>query len=156
MVQSDIRVLGHKELIIKCDQEPSVLALREQVKQGPFVVKDEESPVKESQSNGLIENTIRTEQGQIRAVKDGLDTRYERKVSREHHSLPWLVEHSAQCLNRYMVGRDGKTAYERAKGRPFRVPAAEFAECVWYKKPGTMGKEKWESRWETGVWLGPQ
>ena len=89
-VQNDIRVLGHKELIIKCDQEPSVLALREQIKQGPFTIKDEESPVKESQSNGLIENTIRTEQGQIRTIRDGLEARYGRKIGREHHSLPWF------------------------------------------------------------------
>ena len=36
----------------------------------------------------------------------------------------------------------------------FNRKVAEFGECVWYLKPGTKGKYKWEERWGNGVWLG--
>ena len=38
---------------------------------GDIKIIDEEPPVKESRSNAMIENTIRIEQGQIRAMSDG-------------------------------------------------------------------------------------
>ena len=37
---------------------------------------------------------------------------------------------------------DGKTAHERARGRPCRRIGAEFAEAVFYLKPKTKGKNK--------------
>ena len=74
----------------------------------------------------MIENTIRIEQGQIRTVKDCLESKYQRKIPRDHQSLPWLVEHAVQCINRYHVGKDGKTSYQRRKGREFNTKVAEF------------------------------
>ena len=31
---------------------------------------------------------------------------------------------------------------------------ADFGDCVWYKIPGARGRDKWDSRWEEGVYLG--
>ena len=31
---------------------------------------------------------------------------------------------------------------------------AEFGENVWYLKAGTLGRYKFNNRWEEGVWLG--
>ena len=52
------------------------------------------------------------------------------------------------------MGKGGKTAYERWKGKRFKVPMAEFGERVLYLKPKSKGKDKYESRWEEGIWLG--
>ena len=41
----------------------------------------EESPVGEHQSNGEVENDIRRIQGQVRSMKDGLETRIGRNNS---------------------------------------------------------------------------
>ena len=62
----NIEELGHNDVIIKGDQEPPRLALRDKIEGSrKLSVIVNESPVKEYQSNGMIENTCRTEQGRI-------------------------------------------------------------------------------------------
>ena len=57
-------------------------------------------------------------------------------------------------ITRLSIGKDGRTAWERMKGKKFKGELAEFSEAVWYRKPGMKGKTKFEPRWETGIWLG--
>ncbi len=114
----------------------------------------EESPVKESQSNGEVERAIQEVQGQVRTTKAALESRYENRITEDHPCLPWLVSHSADTLRRFQVHKDGKTAYQRVRGKAFRKEVMEFGECVWYYKPGIKGKSKLEPRYESGVWLG--
>ena len=102
----------------------------------------------------MIENTIRTEQGQIRIMRDALESRYGRRISGKHHAMPWLIRHATAVHNRYHKGSDGRTRYERLRGRPFNKEVAEFGECIWYLKPKSKGKEKRRSRWDNGIWLG--
>ena len=75
-------------------------------------------------------------------------------IEDNHLAVLWLVPHSAATLNRYVVGTDGKTARQRLRGRGFRTPVAEFGECVWYLRPKSAGKDKLNTRWGEGVWLG--
>ena len=147
--------LGHKKMILKSDQEPAILELKELVKierEDDIVL--EESPVKESQSNGEVERAIQEVQGQVRTTKAALESRYENRITEDHPCLPWLVAHSADTLRRFQVHKDGKTAYQRVRGKVFRREVMEFGECVWYYKPGIKGKSKLEPRYENGVWLG--
>ena len=65
-----------------------------------------------------------------------------------------MVKHAADCVSRYYKGQDGLTPHRRLRGREFKIDVCEFGECVWYMKPGTVGKDKFDSKWEEGVWLG--
>ena len=58
--------------------------------------------------------------------------------------------------SRYKVGEDGKTPYERQKGRKCNLEAVPFGELVRYKKLGvtTQERKSLESSWSEGVWLG--
>ena len=152
---SDIAMLGHQELILKSDGEPSIVALKEAAKmeRGERIV-FEESPVGESKCNGVIENAIQQVQGQFRTVKDALESRIGERLGGDSVLIPWMVIHAARTINRYHVAPDGKTNYERWKGKRFKREVAEFGETVMYLKPGTKGKDKFNSRWEKGVWLG--
>jgi hypothetical protein len=94
----------------------------------------EESPVGEHQSNGEVENAVNRIRGQIRVTKDALETRFGRKLGREHPILPWLISNTVENINRFQVGLDGKTAHERMRGRKFRRDIAEFGERVLYIK----------------------
>ena len=114
----------------------------------------EESPTYEHQSNGRVERAIQRLQGQYRSLKDGLETRYRMKVTEDHMCLPWLMRYSAALMNRFEVGSDGRTPYERWKGKTFRRKMAEFGEVVLYLMPGTVGVNKHACRWDVGVWLG--
>ena len=110
--------------------------------------------MKESKSNGAIENAIQQFQGQFRAIKDGLEARIGTRITECMTIVPWMVIHAARTINRYQVGQDGKTAYKRWKGKEFRREVAEFGESVMYLKAGTQGKDKFNPRWEKGLWLG--
>ena len=90
-----------------------------------------------------MERGIQSAQGQIRTIKDGLESRWKREVLATECVMPWIVEWSAHVLNRFEVGKDGRTSYERCKGKPARHLGIEFGEAVlWRRKPsvGALGK----------------
>ena len=82
--------------------------------------------MKQSQSNVEVESAIKQVQGHIRMLRLNLQARYREVLPDSHRSITWLVPHAAQCLNRYLVGTDGKTARQRLKGKPFRSVVVEF------------------------------
>ena len=76
------------------------------------------------------------------------------RIPARHPVMPWLVEWAAVVLNRYEVGKDGRTAYERRKGTPAKTFGLEFGEAVlWKRKPtgGHLGKLM--CLWEDGAFL---
>ena len=75
-------------------------------------------------------------------MKDALEQRWRVRVPAKHNVIPWLIEYASLLLNRFEVSRDGKTAYERCKGKVAKTLGIEFGEAVWWrKKPaGTAAK----------------
>ena len=63
---------------------------------------------------------------QIRLLKLILESKLQYKIPIGHPIIAWIIEFAPHSLNFFSVGRDGKTPYERLKGRRFRVPMAEF------------------------------
>ena len=45
-----------------------------------------------------------------------------------HPLIAWLVRHAANTLTWVAKGRDGKTAYNRVRGKPFRTRLLTFGE----------------------------
>ena len=64
------------------------------------------------------------------------------------------MRHSAETINRRRRDVEGFTAYRRWKGREFKRPGAELGENIWYLKANSVGKDKFQNRWEEGIWLG--
>ncbi len=54
----------------------------------------EESPVGDSQSNGLVEGAVKIIQGLARSQIDAVEGRCGIKVPKESAVVPWLVRHS--------------------------------------------------------------
>ena len=132
-----------------------MLSLKEAVKNELGIeVVEEESPVYDSQANGEVEQAIQMVQGQVRAMKDGLESRYGVRIDGDHMCVPWLVAHASDSITRYHVYEDGNTGYKNWKGKPFSKELVEFGQCVMYLRPGSKGENKFEPRWEEGVWLG--
>ena len=115
---------------------------------------NEESPVHESKSAGKCERAVQKVQEQFRAMKDGLETRLGERIQSGNPIIPWLVAHAADTINRYHVGKDGKTAYEKWKGKEFKRTSPEAGERIHFLRPGTKGKEKGEVRWYEGCFMG--
>ena len=120
---------------------------------GKFVV--ECSPVNASQSNGVVERQILSVGAQVRVMKSALESRWGTHLPTRRPVLTWMVEYATHLLNRFEVGQDGKTAYERCKGKAARTYGLEFGEAVLWKRRkvgGALGKLT--SLWGDGVFLG--
>ncbi len=56
-------------------------------------------------------------EGQIRVLKSTGGEKYETEIPSDHGIVAWMVELAGVLVNRYEVGRDGKTPYERSRGK---------------------------------------
>ncbi len=75
----DIKLLGYTKVIIKSDNEPSILALKKSTKETTKVeVIPEESPVGDHQANGEVENTVKRFAGQFRTLREAVESRTKR------------------------------------------------------------------------------
>ena len=90
----------------------------------------EESPVRSSGSNGIVERAVQPVEGLIRTLKSGLEERLGFKVDAEKAVVAFMAEYAAYLQNRLFVGKDGKTAYERVKGKTAKVLGVEFGEKI--------------------------
>ena len=150
---------GNKDvdIILKTDQEPAIKYLVDDIMKNRTGAKTipEESPKKSSGSNGIVERAVQTVEGQIRSMKSALDMRYKTKISAEHPVVVWMCTHAAYLLNRLEVGRDGKTSYEKSKGKKAKVLGIEFGEKVlWKARPAGPYMQKIETMWGRGIVVG--
>ena len=66
-----------------------------------------------------------------------------------------VVECAAFLLNQYEVGHDGKTAYERLKGRGRKgLGSSLVREFTWSMKQAKGALGKLDSKWRDGVYFG--
>ena len=86
-------------------------------------------------------------------MRTALDSRVGVKFSAHHPITSWLIEHAGDTLTKYHVGQDGRTAYERLKGKKFSRETCELGERIWYRL-GKPSAHKLEPRWCEGVFLG--
>ena len=133
-------------VIVKCDQEAAVTAILDKVREiqvangvmAPVI--PEYSPVGSKQSNGVVERGIQSVEGQVRTMRDALEERIGVTLEIGDTIWPWLVEYAGHLLNRHEVGHDGKTAYERLKGKEATTLGIEFGESVHWKERKTKGQ----------------
>eukprot|EP00973_Karenia_brevis_P064001 8893993-Karenia_brevis.AAC.1 len=175
-----LSLLGYKELVLKCDQEPAMKDLQRDIREkmwqelrdaakevkeekGEEAVKIQDgtsimleySPVGESQANGVIEKTIQSVQGQIRTIKNTIEIEAKMTINSKSHIWPWLIEYSAFTLFAFKVDDDdGLTAIERTRGKTTHQSIVAFGERVHFKPAKTIRVEKAEPKWCDGVWLG--
>lgn len=150
----------HGDVVVRSDQEPAMVAVVNEVGRlraaaggGRWIV--EHSPVGSSASNGVAERAIQAVQQQVRVLKLAIEERWGAKIPHKHPAVPWIIEYAGFLLNRFEVSNDGKTAYERFKGRKARVHGIEFGEAVhWRRLPERGPLGKLESLWGDGIYLG--
>jgi hypothetical protein len=150
----DIEATGYKRVIVKSDQEPAIIALVNSVKnafKGDLLV--EHSPKGESQSNGEIEIAVQAVQGIARTLKEAVEQKIGGKIGPREPLLAWLTEYAGVLLTLFHKGapHDGMTAYQRLKGKPWRIALPPFGERVEFRR---RTKNKLDTRWEAGVYLG--
>jgi hypothetical protein len=161
-VMAFFRECGHEfsEIIVKSDQEPAMMAIvteiaKERAKKGAKGTIPENSPRYSSGSNGVVERAIGSAVAQMRVMRSALEDRLEILLGSKHAAWAWMAEYGGYLLNRQEVGHDGKTSYERNKGKKGKVSGIEFFEGVlWKRKPSGGGLGKLAIMWNDGVFLG--
>ena len=152
-----IQGFGHKgKLQIKTDNEAALLDLRRTVvgklDAGILPIKP---PPGESQSNGSIEAGVKTFKGLLRVHLLALERKADMHLPTGHPLMKWLVEHVTDLTTKYLVGHDGKSAYNRLFGKQVHEEGFEFGEKVLYKtRPTKDANVVLDARWVPGVFLG--
>ena len=84
-----------------------------------------------------------------------IETNIRSKLDLRENIVHWMIRWAAMVASRYLVGKDGRAAYERQRGRRCRMPIAIFGEKIFYKAlDNKKEKGKMDAQWETGIWLG--
>ena len=165
-------------MVLKSDQEPSIMVVlnslakrrsatsKLEVREGSGVKSvcpsssgrsiHEASPVGSSGSNGVIERAIQGIEGQVRTLKLALETRIGVGISSDHDVAPWMIEYAATVINKGQVSADGKTSYERLKGKPAPLCGLDFGERVLWKSTvqAKERRDEMDSDRRHGVFLG--
>ena len=141
---------------IKSDQEPAILALKTAIAAKRVgVTTPIESPVRESQSNGAVEQAVRRWRGQLRTLKIAYEENMATKLPVTHPLMGWLVLWSGEVLLKYKVRESGRTAYESITGHRVKHPVVMFGETLNFKlKQDEARRRNMESDWSTGIFVG--
>ena len=114
-----LREIGHhsNKIIIRSDQESPIKAVAEQLakERGEAQTLLENSPVRSSGSNGIVERAIKEIEYHVKSMKSALDERLGTSIGATSNILAWLIEFSGVIINRYLVSKDGKTSLERRR-----------------------------------------
>ena len=84
-------------------------------------------------------------------MKDALEHRTGMQLTPRHPLMTWITEYAGHLLNRFEVGHDSKTAYERCKGKRAKTLGIEFGEAILWKRKAVGGAL---AMLEDGVYLG--
>ena len=156
-VIKDIRQLGHHgRLLLRSDQEPAIEALKDEIARGRTGATTviESSPVGDSQSNGLAERGVRTLEELMRVHKMDLEQRIGTTLAMDHVVFEWMVEFVANSYNQNQVGHDGKTPYQRVRGKRYLGETFRFGEPVMFRASGKVQGGCMQPRWYSGLWVG--
>ena len=158
-ITDDFETIGltKEKLILKADQEASITdvqraIVKRRVGHGTGL---EQGKVGDSNTNGRVEKAIQDFKGLSRTHRSALEENIGCKISLEDNIVPWLVRHMGHLITICRVRGNGRTAYQKMKGRRTNAQLVPFGETVLFKVPKTQHViGDFEDRWEQGVWVG--
>ncbi len=162
-IVKDLEEMGRGHAIVKTDGEPAIVAVQNRLqalRAGRTVPRN--PPAYNPESNGPCEKAVQDVAAHLRAVIIGLESRLSTSIDDRLPIVQWALEHAVFLINKFSVGHDGMTPYERCTGRKWRRPIVEFGEIVLAKmalRRAQRGKKKKERRKLAprsveGVWVG--
>ena len=159
----DVKWLGYSKLLLRSDNEAAIVSLlknavRQLKTEGIEQVAREAPPSYDSRAQGSVENAVKQVQGLLRSIKLGFEKHIGGPLPESHPVFSWMVEWVAWILTSRTRGSDGRTAFQRVRGRPFGKRLLEIMELCLYKLP-VKGPErdavgKLGARWRRGIFLG--
>ena len=161
-VQSMLAVInaaGHNQVILRSDQEPSILALKAEVirrarEELGCTVLPEEAPKGDSASNGLAELAVREIKGVARTLKFAAEEKHGTVLAPDHPALAFMVHYAGKVISLNQVGADGRTGYERRKGRRYKRELPWWSEKVLFMPKTPKARSTAAPKYIPGIFLG--
>ena len=142
-VYEDLRSLGYPEIRLRADNEPSIKALLDKVKdlrdhRGCGTTQVEDAVEGQPQTNRVAEKGVQDLTTQCRKYKVALETRIKEHIHARSVIFKWIVRHSADTINLETTGHDGKVPLQRLHNKlpkPIDVESREhmLAKVLQYK-----------------------
>ena len=151
----DLRNFGiadNSTVVLKSDQEPVLIDMLKDVQRWRVERNSRatttivHSSVHDSRSNGFVERGVRRFEQIFRTHKLDLERKVGKGVDVHLPVMAWLAEHVADMYNKSHVYEDGKTAYEKLRGRKYKGEMLPFGCQVLHR--GVVAP-----RWLPGTWL---
>ena len=122
--------------------------------QGNSLTIVERSPKGESQSNGLAERAVQEVEMGLRTHIIDLERKFGAQIEIDGPVVSWMIENIADIHNKQSVGMDGRTPYERIKGKRHHGDFCEFGSQISHRIPTKPQGSLMGPRWASGTWLG--
>ncbi|CAK9017766.1 Retrovirus-related Pol polyprotein from transposon TNT 1-94 [Durusdinium trenchii] len=89
-------------------------------------------------------------------MKSALEEKLGKSIPDRHAIWTWLARHACFLISRYRVGPDGRTPYERLKGKRWRRPLVVFGERVHFRplQSYVSGRSDLAPKLDMGVYVG--
>ena len=95
---------------LKTDGEPALIDVAKKTKEiFEIEVILKNPPRHDPKANGVAERGVREFKEQLRATKLALERRIQKKIDAKSPVLKWMISHSIDTINRFLVGADGRT-----------------------------------------------
>ena len=133
-VLKSIGETGNTRMRLKTDGEPALIQVQEKItEERNHETIPENPPAHDPQCNGEAERAVQEVKAQLRALKLGLEYRIKKDIPPNSPILEWMVPHAAFVINKFLVGKDGRTPHYRIYNRNFGAKTYEISEQVMVK-----------------------
>ena len=147
---------GNSRICIRSDQERVIMKLKRlliHARTGETV--PQESPVRESQCNGKMEQAVKAFEGQVRTFMCALESETNVKISPQSRAYGFLTTWACTVLTRYRLTPWGKSPFELLTGHKCPRPLISFGTpVIWKRALKHPDRAKGESDWGQGLFLG--
>jgi len=121
--------LGFYAVILQSDGEPSMVDIVNAIhdeRTKPSIIRT--TPKESKGSLGVVEQAHWSVESLLRTFMAFLKKKYGHAIPVTHRLIPWLVRHLGWTLTRHQKKNDGRTAYERIRGKPYKAITYKFSE----------------------------
>ena len=150
-----INFLGHGEIALRCDQEPTVLQIQRLVQRARQRLNlrtvIENAKVGDHGGNAAVEKAIDRVRNQASVFLHELSTRIGCAILPQHPLFAWAFQHAAWTLTRFVV-RAGVTPFEVIAGHAYNSKLSPFG-CPVFAFVGDTNKQKGDAKWQRGIFL---
>ena len=151
-----LQYLGHGDVCLRCDQEPSILVVQSLLQRTwqrkGFRVVIENSKVLDHGGNALAEKSIDRIRSMAGVLLRQLSTNIGHEVPANHPLFAWAFRHAGWLIDRF-IAKANTTAYEVVRGHSYRGKLCQYGEPLMCYVADTT-KRKGDARWKQGIFLG--